>query len=236
MNNPIMIFNDQINNDIYLLRGRSKSAFHPIKRDIRKNGSSYRIRKNDRGLLTIQQPIGFKTKTDEKHIEVVEKLTNWLVTDDWTRLSFSDEPGRIYLAVLQEGIDLEKIAWLREGTLSFVAKETLGQQEIINVTSTTTTDNIVGQEKTPWIVEVTFTQNTSSFELTTNQGLYVLLGYQFIAGDNLVIKYDGREVLLNGHDLRSAVRLKTNYELLQPGTIDISASHDCTLTYDERFH
>lgn len=236
MSNPIMTFNGSTNNDIYLVRGRSKSAFHPLNRIIVSNGKTHRITKTEKGLLTIDQPIGFVAKTDEKHMDIVERLTDWLITKDWSQLSFSDELGRSYLAVLQDGVDLEKIAWLRQGTLSFIAKATLGQQKTIQVTTTPTNHTITGQDETPWSVEVVFTEATDTFELKTNRGLYLLLGYNFIEGDRLTIKYKSREVWLNGEDLRHAVRLKTNYEMLEPGIMEVSASHDCKLFYDERYY
>lgn len=231
-----MTFNEVTNNDIYLLRGRSKSAFHPLNRNIVSIGNTHRIKRTEKELLIIEQPIGFKALTNEKHMDIVTSLSDWLITDDWGRLSFSDELGRSYLALLQDGMDLEKIATLREGTLSFIAKATLGEEQTINVTTSNTSHTITGQDETPWNVEVVFSEPTKTFELTTNKGLYLLLGYEFIEGDRLIIKYEGREVLLNGKDINFAIRLASNYELLSPGSLQIKASHDCTLKYDERYY
>ena len=63
-----------------------------------------------------------------------------------------------------------------------------------------------------------------------------MLGYEFIEGDRLTIKYEGREVLLNGKDINFAIRLASNYELLSPGSLQIKASHACELKYDERYY
>lgn len=222
---------------IYLLEGRRKAPFSPLQRNIVRAGANYRIKKTDRGLLEISQPIGYVVKDDADALRIKDEIAAWFVTNDWARLSFDNEPGRSYLAVVQNSIDdFDRFVDQRSGTIQFVAKATLGEEKTIPVTNTPTSHTITGQDITPWIVEVTFTEATSTFELQASNGLYLLLAYEFIEGDTLTIKYEGREVLLNGNDLRSAVRLKTNYEMLQPGTIEVSASHVCELIYDERYY
>lgn len=231
-----MSFNLVRNNNIYLLRGRTKSPYHPIERTITKTGKTYRLRKTERGLLEIEQPIGFKAKTDLSQIEIVDSLTNWLITDDWALLQFDDEPGRRYEALLQSNMaDFEKIAWLRRGTLQFIAKSTLGKSKQINVTTTSKKHQITGQTETPWTVEVSFKANTNKFELWAGD-IYLLLNYSFIAGDKLVVNYVGREVFLNGNDLRKAVSMSSHFKELKPGTVEVKASVPCTIKYDERYY
>ncbi|MEN2468015.1 phage tail family protein, partial [Ornithinibacillus sp. JPR2-1] len=74
------------------------------------------------------------------------------------------------------------------------------------------------------------------FTLESSNGLYILLNYNFIAGDMLEIDYVGRKVYLNGNDLRSAVSMSSHFVELEPGQMEIVASHVCTLIYDERYY
>lgn len=222
---------------IYLLEGRRMASFSPLQRNIVKAGNDFRIKKTDKGLLEISQPIGYIVKDDADALRIKDEIAAWLVTKDWARLSFDNEPGRSYLAVVQNSIDdFDRFVDQRSGTIQFIAKATLGEEKTIPVTTTRTMHTITGQDNTPWIVEVTFTEATSIFELQASNGLYLLLQYEFIEGDRLTIKYEGREVLLNGNDLRRAVRLKTNYELLEPGMIGVSGSHACEIFYNERYY
>lgn len=231
-----MTFNGQRNNDIYLLRGRSKSPFHPRIRTITRIGKQIRLKKTEREPLEILQPIGFEVKDDKNQIEIIESLTNWLITDDWGILSFDDEPGRSYEAILQNGIeDFEKMVSLRQGTLNFVAKTTLGKEKSINITTTSQTHTITGQESTPWSIDVTFDTNTNRFEFWAGD-IYLQLNYEFIAGDKLTIKYTGREVWLRDVDLRKAVSMSSHFEELKPGAVSMRASHPCTVKYTERYY
>jgi len=231
-----MTFNGQRNNDVYLLEGRSKSPYHPVNREITRIGKRHRLRKTRKDLLPISQPIGFVASEDQAKIDTIERLTDWLITEDWGILSFDDEPGRSYEAVLQNGIDdFEKMVSLRQGTLNFIAKSTLGSNKTINVTTTSQQHEITGQTKTPWTIEVLFEENTNRFEFWAGD-IYLHLNYQFIAGDRLTIHYTGREVWLRDRDLRTAVSMSSHFEELQPRLVSMRASHECEIKYTERFY
>lgn len=170
---------------------------------------------------------------------LAEDLSSWLLTETIKELTFDDEPNRRYLAIVDGTFEPEEIVTHGYGTIRFLVPDgnKLGLEKTIPVTTSNTTHTITGQDETPWEVNVTFNQNTTTFELETNKGLYLLLGFELKQGDRLTIKYEGREVWLNDtRDLRFAIRLKSNYEMLQPGSLRVKASHACTLKYDERFY
>lgn len=232
-----MTFNNKRNNDIYLLKGRSKSPFHPLDREILSKNGRHRLKKTERGLLEISQPIGFKAKEDQTQIDIFERLTNWIITEDWGVLSFDDEPGRSYKAVVQNSMDdFEKMAWLRQGTLQFIAKDTLGADKTLNIGTEFKTHTITGQVKTPWISRTRFTVPQEKYILETNKGIKIILNYDFIAGDVLEIDYETRGVFLNGKDLAVSVDLKTVWFELKPGNVQIKASHPTELTYTEIYY
>ncbi|PWA08664.1 hypothetical protein DCC39_14595 [Pueribacillus theae] len=232
-----MTFNGMRNEDIYLLRGRSKSPFHPLNREIVSRNGRHRLKNTERGLLEISQPIGFVAKEDVTQMQVIESLTNWLITKDWGLLEFDDEPGRTYTALLQNGMeDFEKISWLREGTLSFIAKETIGPSHTISIGSFFQTFLINGQTETPWTSQTRFTVPQSQYVLETDTLGKIILNYDFIAGDILTIDYDRREVRLNGKDLAVAVSLETVWFNLKAGYVKLKASHATEMTYTERYY
>ncbi|WP_017797562.1 distal tail protein Dit [Oceanobacillus kimchii] len=232
-----MTFNNKRDPNIILLEGRTKAPFHPISRNIVSTPKGHRLKDSKKELLYISQPIGYLVKDDVDALQIKDELAEWLVTKEIAPLQLDDEPGRTYWCVVQNSIDdLSRFVYTRQGTIQFLCFYTTGEQKTIPVTATPTSHTITGQDETPWTVEVVFSEATDTFELQTNKGLYLLLGYNFIEGDRLTIMYEGRKVWLNGEDLRHAVRLKTNYEMLEPGIMEVSASHDCKFFYDERYY
>ncbi|WP_105101328.1 distal tail protein Dit [Microbulbifer pacificus] len=232
-----MIFNDVEKDYIRVRKELFRPPSPPIAFDSieqRKGGSRVKSKR----FTNIELPVPIRISSKKRIEELKEEMSDWLIKDEAKKLVFKDTPNRYYLAYY-EGMELdEKTPYYATGYIYFYLPDghRYGEQKTIQVTTTPTTHTITGQDETPWIVEVVFTSATDKFELQTNKGLYLLLGYNFIEGDRLTIKYEGREVWLNGEDLRHAVRMKSNYEMLEPGEIEISVSHECNLIYDERYY
>ncbi len=153
------------------------------------------------------------------------------------RLEFTDENAH-FIATLSSANIPDEDSNSLICTMTFTCADSAKRmnEKTINVTTSNTMHTVTGQDAAPWEISLRFTAGAEKFELETDSGLYILLGYEFIEGDRLNIKYDGREVWLNGRDLRHAIRLASNYELLNPGKLTIKASHDCKVIYDERFY
>lgn len=222
-------------NDIFIVdvNGRQKSPFHPRINDIRR----FRLKKSEKDLLEITQPITFKALNHEEKMEKIRLLGDWLIHKDWKTLSFDDEPGRCYLVILNgmDDFSRENNSFLWKGSLSFTAKATLGEEKTLSVSTTSQQHQITGQESTPWSIEVNFTENTNRYEFWAGD-IYLQLNYEFIEGDHLTINYTGREVWLRDMDLRTSVSMSSNFEELKPGTTSFRASHNCTVKYTERYY
>jgi predicted phage tail component-like protein len=198
----------------------------------------YGVRIKKRRIKELPIPVPVTIVDDGRGLDYIKKdLAEWLFTEDDKKLEFTHYPGYYYLARLKS-IDLQDNHKVMKGTINFICQSPfkVGTGHTLSVTNSFQTFKITGQVSTPWVVEVRFTEKVSTFEFETNKGLYLLLQYDFIPGDSLIIKYEGRKVWLNGVDLRQAVRLKTNFEMLEPGEISVRASHECTLKYDERYY
>lgn len=222
-------------NDIFIVdvNAREKSPFHPRFNDIQR----FRLRKSEMELLEINQPIAFKAKDNQEKMDKIRELGDWLIYKDWKKLSYDDEPGQYYHAILEGMSDFSRKdnTFLFEGTLNFVAKETLGKNKSISLSPASQQHEVTGQTETPWSLEVNFKANTNRFELWAGEN-YVQLNYEFIEGDKLVVKYTGRKVTLNGNDLRKSVSMSSHFEELKPGINEFKASHEAVLKYDERYY
>lgn len=232
-----MVFNNIRKPQILLLEGRRKSPYFPVNRQIVRYARGYRIKKTEKGLLEIQQSIGYVVEDDVDALAIRDDLTSWLITEDWAPLQFDDEPGRTYWAVVQNDMsDFERFAQLRYGTIQFVAKSAEGAMHTFNITTTFQTFTIAGQEKTPWRSKTTFSAPADQFVLETNTGGKIILNYDFIAGDVLEIDYETRDVWLNGEDLAISIALETVWFELEPGFMLMRASHETELKYTERYY
>lgn len=232
-----MIFNGESKDYIRVKQELFRPPSPPIEFDVfdyPRGGS--RVKKKRYTSMTLSVPIRIY-HPDKRIEELKEELSDWLIHDEAKKLGFKDTPNRYYLAYY-ESMQLNEKGHFADGVINFFLPDgrRVGEEKTINVTTTNTAHTITGQDESSWTIEVVFNQSMTTFELETNQGLYLLLGYKFIEGDRLKIAYDGRVCELNGRDIRFAIRLKSNYELLYPGELTVKASHNCKVIYDERFY
>lgn len=108
---------------LYLLEGRQKAPFAPIKRGlvyVPSLDGAYPTTTN-RDVLTINQPIGFVVKSDSDALRLEDELASWLFTSNSVPLVFDDEPGRTYYAVVQNTLDdFSRFVKQRQGTIQFL--------------------------------------------------------------------------------------------------------------------
>lgn len=77
----------------------------------------------DVDIKVIEQPIFFEG-TDKMNLRKLEEdLAAWLITDQPAELIFSDEPDRIYYAVVDGSLNLEEIVNFNRGTITFICPE-----------------------------------------------------------------------------------------------------------------
>lgn len=230
------LYFDGVTKDFVKVLSKGRPYWAPLSRETRvlPNGRKRHVR-TDKEVMSIPVTILIDGNSKADLLSKAEEVASWLVTKDVKRMQFGDEMNRSYIALLDGGIDVDEIVSFSRCSIDFIVLDKVGAEKTINVTTSNTNHTITGQDETPWTIEVVFSRNTTTFELETNQGIYLLLGYEFIEGDRLTIKYEGREVLLNGRDINFAIRLASNYELLSPGSLQIKASHPCVLKYFEVF-
>ncbi|WP_339233798.1 distal tail protein Dit [Oceanobacillus sp. FSL W7-1281] len=228
------LYFDGVTKDYVTVLSKGRPYWAPFNREVQvlPNGRK-RLVKTENEAMTIPVEILIDGNSKEDLLKKAEEIGLWLVTEDERRLQFSDEMNRSYIALLDGGIDVDEVVSFSRCTIDFLVLDKVGAEETINVTTSNATHTITGQDNAPWEISLRFTAKTDKFELHAGD-IYILLGYEFIEGDRLTIKYEGREVWLNDdRDLRHSIRLASNYELLEPGEIEVKASHACELKYNE---
>lgn len=199
------------------------------------NKNRHRIKRITIEPMPIPLTLAIDGDSREDLANKAEEVADWLITTKEAPLVFDHKPNRAFYTVLNGAVDVDEIVMFGTASLEFVALYKTGKSKQIPATTSEKQHQITGQTETPWTVEVSFKANTNKFELWAGD-IYLLLNYSFIAGDKLVVNYVGREVFLNGNDLRKAVSMSSHFKELKPGTVEIKASVPCTIKYDERYY
>lgn len=232
-------FNNLRNERIIILEGRRKGPFAPLTRNIVKYNGGHRLRKTERGLLEITQPIGFKAANDDVALQIKDEISSWLVTEEIAPLKFDDEPGRSYWCVVDGTLDdlaRKGRTNIWHGTIKFLCFYTSGRSLDINVLSNYADYQVSGQTKTQWKSRTVFTNPTPSFTLENDLGGKVICQFSFKSNDVLEIDYRKRKVKLNGEVRQSILLIQSNWFALKPGINRLRANVPTIITYEELFN
>lgn len=237
-----MIFNGISKDYLTVKQGVKRPAIAPIEYDIKQNPRvGGRIRKTQLKPLEIQVPVFLTRPVGLSWEDIKADLSTWLFHKEDKELTFKSflkmGVNRHYMARLND-IDLDEEQDFAEGTISFTCQNPFrfSPEKTINLTTTTQTFTVGGQESTPWISKTVFSASANKFEFETNKGGKIILNFNFIVGDVLTIDYNKRQVRLNGNDLAISIDLATVWFELEPGIHLIKASHNTELTYSERYY
>lgn len=231
-----MIFNgiekDYIKVNMALFRPPTPPIEFKVKEKVQ--GGSRKIGKRFTDMIL---PVPITIKSDRPIEFLKEEISNWLYSEEAQKLVFRQIPNRYYLAEY-ESMQLDEKGRYAKGVINFYLAEAYryGYDVPIKLPSTFTSYAIKGQTKTPWTSKTIFTSAQSSFVLETDQGGKISLQYNFVVGDTLEIDYDKRKVSLNGNNLAVSILFETVWFLLNPGNVQIRASHPTTLIYTPRFY
>lgn len=161
-------FNDVRKDWIVLRPGRKKVPFPGI------NRTTVEVPGMDGAHLTsqrlepivIEQPFRYVAETDEEALQLKDELADWLYTTKPAPLTFDDEPGRTYFAVVQGTIDDfdKNTRVVREGTISFLCVDpfSYGDETSIDIIPETATEIVnVGTSETYPIFDLTVTEKST---------------------------------------------------------------------------
>lgn len=160
---------------LYLLEGRQKAPFAPINRNVvRVPGmpGGYLIT-SDRDVMIINQPVGFVIKNDMDALSLKDELASWLYTSEPVELTFDDEPGRTYYAVVQNTLeDFAKFAELRDGTIQFLLVDPhgYGTERTYPLSSVSRIPNEGTTDSYP-VFDLTVTKDSSLITIANNDNL-----------------------------------------------------------------
>lgn len=166
---------------LYLLEGRQKAPFAPLRRNLLTvpgNPGAY-LQSTDTEPIIIYQPIAFKVNNDEHTLQLLDELASWLITDEPVPLQFDDEPGRTYYAVVQNTLeDFTRFASSRKGTVQFLVLD--GHSYGPELESTFISDSVIienlGTAESDPIFELT-AKEKSTFAMVANENNeYIMIG------------------------------------------------------------
>ena len=181
-------------------------------------------------------PVPITIDSDRAIEHLKEEISGWLYHAEPKKLIFKQIPDRYYLAEY-ESMELNEKYKYAKGVINFYLAEAyrFGKSNTLDLTPTMNIFEIKGQIGTPWTTRTVFTVPQSRFTIEAENGLYVLLNYNFVAGDVLEVGYYKREVKLNGRNLVASVSMSSVWKQLEVGYLNIKSSANSTLRYDERY-
>ncbi|MGN7309921.1 distal tail protein Dit [Alkalicoccobacillus gibsonii] len=234
-----MTFNGIRKPHIYLLAGRRKPPFASRTHTLLQRQHGAKKGKTTTLPLQIIQPIGYQVTGNQSALKLKDELTSWLITDDPVPLQFDDEPGRTYLAIVENTIDdFDRFAETREGSLQFLCSDPYGYglSKQISVTSSFSYYTITGQVSPYWNSKTVFNATASRFTLELGSGEKIVLNFEFVPTDVLEIDLMKRKIVLNGILQMASLSLDSTWFKLKPGTNRIRASHPTSINYQETFY
>lgn len=203
----------------------------PYRHGARERGLTYDVREISVNFL-------IEDKSNEGFRERFNRLSGLLLGSQ-KRLEFTDE-NAYFVATLQSGETPEEDSNSQQGTLVFLCTNPAKMKESIefNLTPVFQSFIIAGQADTPWKTKTIFNENADQYRLESNEGLDLLLNYDFIAGDTLEIDSERRAVFLNGEDLRVSVSMSSDWRkgVIGAGFVELKASENTDFVYTERFY
>ncbi|WP_236693908.1 distal tail protein Dit, partial [Sporosarcina globispora] len=118
-------FNGEIKPYLKCERGKRRSAFAPITRNLLSipGLAGALLESTDTQVRVIQQPIFFEgvDRFDVRKLE--EDMAAWLITDQPVELIFPDELDRVYYAVVDGSLDIEDIVNFGRGVITFICPD-----------------------------------------------------------------------------------------------------------------
>lgn len=200
------------------------------------NGARFQRKRRPMRILKIEADI--RAKNREELRENIDKINGILAVDQPVPITFFDEPDITYFGTPETASENDEYFFKHQGTFTIVCPDPFkyGKEQKITAATTYQTIRVVGTSDTPWTTQTTFGADADQFILEANTGLYVQLDYNFIQGDVLKIDYKYRKVTLNGKLLMTPISLQTNWLPLQPGYMQIRASHETEISYHERYY
>lgn len=187
--------------------------------------------------LDFSVPVILKRPSNKSWEEVMQEVTDVLFKDQEAHIDLIEDSGRYvygYITALDLGDEQDTVS---EADMQVVSEYGyfFGKQRQIDITADTDIYNIGGQISTPWEVHATISERTDKFELWFGDS-YIRLNFSFIPGDKLVVKYERREVTLNGRDIRHSVSVKSHFEKLPKGMALVRAEQECIVYYNELYY
>ncbi|NPC91226.1 phage tail family protein [Bacillus sp. WMMC1349] len=155
-----------------------------------------------------------------------EEIADWLITDEPEALIFPDEPDRTYYGMIDGEGQLTELFKFGKGTINFICPDPYkhGSEHFFDIGSLSDPIGHVQSAGTipiyP-IVECTFTEAVDKYEVQllnddASVKAFVLLNFDFIAGDQLILDFANRSAALNGEDKKTAYHHTSDFFKIPP--------------------
>ena len=163
---------------------------------------------------------------------LARQLSAWLDTDAPAALSFSDESGKRYQAVLVDGVNFDEFALIGMADVTFFVPS--GYAE---ATSPKTAGPNAGTMPAPVVITATMGGSASAFQINLGSQ-YLRFEDTLVASDVLVFNTETGLVTKNGADARNKLTYASDFFLLPVGSFSFTVAPvgtPYTISFRERW-
>ncbi|WP_426940536.1 distal tail protein Dit [Bacillus mycoides] len=115
-------FNGEQKSYIHIERGWKRPVWAPLRRNFLSvpDYPGARLLNTQAEMRVFSVPVGIIVPSGAKLEILKEDIADWLISDQPKELIFDIEPNRTYLAVIDEGFDIDEFVDIGKGTLKFI--------------------------------------------------------------------------------------------------------------------
>lgn len=223
--------------NIKQILGRGVASYElSLSESAHRNGAFYQKKKkrSPRPLKIVYQVIGQSLEEIRSNID---DLNGVFDVDEEAPIIFSDEPNKVYYGLPQANQESSESFIIHEGTLTILCPnpDKFNDGEITRVIDGTSF-TYEGTAPTFPIVTVNFTEATSSYEVSNQEGKSVKVNYDFQSGDELELNFATQKVSINGNVQMTALAWKVSkWFQIKPGENTLTSTHLADMNYKVRW-
>ncbi|MEH7116913.1 distal tail protein Dit [Neobacillus vireti] len=202
--------------------------------------------KKEHGVRTIEIEVAIIGASQTDLRNKVRQIADWLDSEQPEALTFSDEPDKIYYAILDRETDLEEIVSLGTGTLKFTCPDPFAyatnETTLSLVAGGTTEIDLAGTARVYPVVTATVNTATNLFRISRGDAFgnddKLEVSFSFAVGDQLEVDFMKGTVKINGTLQMQTLTLDSDFYYLEPkgkNFVWTSGEFTSQMKFSERF-
>ncbi|WP_411955154.1 distal tail protein Dit [Alkalibacillus sp. S2W] len=200
------------------------------------DGSHFRRRTRGPRSITIDADIRGTDREDIRR--KIEDVNGILDVNNPVPIEFPDEKGKIYYGVPEASSEDDEYFFKHQGQLTIICPkpDKIGAQIKKTLGNSTSSIYYEGTAKTRPIINVTFSESASFYEVENQDGLKVKINYDFQPSDELELNFQTQKITINGElQMTSLAWSVSDWFFIEPGYNTLQSSQQAKMRYVKKW-